>query len=96
MASLFDTFAEKRQAAREGKRVAMPPVDAEFADLCAVVFSNASGEKLLRKLRDMTIDAPEDPTASESALRVRAVRSQFVRAIEGAVEAGLKAREKGK
>lgn len=71
--------------------------DAEFDRLCLLVLSTGAGADLLKKLRARTIDAPDDPLASESALRVKAAQSQFVRQIEAAMERGRKAMEaKGK
>lgn len=71
-----------------------PQPDAEFAILCAQVFTAPSGKALLAALRKRYFDNPGNPLAAEPALRVRATQQHFIRELELACERGLAAPKK--
>lgn len=89
----WEALAERRQQHRASQGAAEVIGDPEFDRLCAAVLLNGPGAELLRMLRKRTIEAPDAVMAPESALRVKAAQSQFVRDIEAAVERGRKASE---
>ncbi len=85
---------EQRRAQHRDRQNAAEVIgDPAFDRLCASVLLSGPGAELLQMLRKRTIEAADNVLAPESALRVKAAQSQFVRDIEAAVERGRKASE---